>query len=100
MNIFKIVRRLRIGWLYRHGIDIVTGVDPITDEDILAISTRSHRRKRIVIDEGAVRQRACLLDNPDDIWSLPDVTFSLVAGGRKTGVGMKLTDRAGFTRLY
>ena len=100
MNIFKIVRRLRIGWLYRNCIDIVTGVDPITDEDILGISTRRHRQKRIVIDEEAVRRSACLLENPDDIWNLPDATFSLVAAGRKIGVGMKLTDRAGFTRLY
>jgi hypothetical protein len=100
MNIFQIVRRLRIGWLYRNCIDIVTGVDPITDEDVLGISTRRHRRKRIVIDEEAVRQRACLLEDPDDIWNLPDATFSLVAAGRKIGVGMKLTDRARFTRLY
>jgi hypothetical protein len=80
--------------------DIVTGVDPITDEDILGISTRRHRRKRIVIDEDALRQRACFLEDPDDTWNLPDATFSLLATGRKIGVGMKLADRAGFTRLY
>ena len=99
MNFFQIVRRLRTGWLYRNCIDIVTGVDPITDEDILAISTLRHRRNRIVIDEEALRQRVRLLEDPDDIWNLPDVTFSLVAAGRKIGVGMKLTDRGGFTRL-
>jgi hypothetical protein len=33
------LRRLRLGWLVRHGIDIVRGLDPSTVEEIAAVTT-------------------------------------------------------------
>jgi hypothetical protein len=99
-GILQIVRRLRAGWLYRNWIDVVIGLDPMTEEDVLAISRQRRRRKRVVIDEELLKPRARFLEDPADIWNLPDATFSLVAGGRKIGFGMKLTDRSGFRHLY
>jgi hypothetical protein len=96
----RLLRRLRPGWLYRHGIGIVRGLEPFNDEDIAAITRRRPGRKRIVVDEGKLRANIRIPEYLDEIWDFPDGAFSLMAGGRRVGVGIKATDRAGRVRLY
>jgi hypothetical protein len=99
-GMLRLVRRLRLGWLYRNDIDIVRGLDPITDVDVAAVTRRRPGRKRIVFDQVELRGNAQILENLEDIWDFPDGAFSLVIGGRRIGVGIKATDPLGCARLY
>lgn len=93
------LRRLRLGWLVRHGIDIARGLDPATVEEIAAVTTKN-ARKRLIFDEEKIRAQIRILESVDDIWDFPDGQFSLIKGRRKIGVGFKLTDQFGETWLY
>lgn len=97
-GMLRLVRRLRLGWLYRNDIGIVVGLDPVTDIDMAAITRR--RRKRLVVDEDVLRNNVQIPEYLEDIWDFPDGAFSLVIGGRKIGVGIKATDQLGRARLY
>jgi len=97
-GMLRLVRRLRLGWLYRNNIGIVVGLDPLTDEDMAAITRR--RRKRIVVDEDHLRRNVQIPEYLEDIWDAPDGAFSLVSCGRKIGIGIKATDHFGCYRLY
>jgi hypothetical protein len=97
-GMLRLVRRLRLGWLYRNDIGIVMGLEPVTDEDMVAITRR--KRKRVVINEDQLRNNIQIPEYLEDIWDVPDVAFSLVHRGRKIGIGIKATDLMGHTRLY
>ena len=97
-GMLRLVRRLRLGWLYRNDIGIVVGLEPVTDKDMAAITRR--RRKRLVVDEDVLRNNVQIPEYLEDIWDFPDGAFSLVMGGRKIGVGIKATDHLGRARLY
>jgi hypothetical protein len=97
-GMLRLIRRLRLGWLYRSDIGIVMGLEPVTDEDMAAITRR--RRKRVVVDEDQLRNNLHIPEYLEDIWGLPDGAFSLVHGGHKIGIGIKATDHLGHTRLY
>lgn len=99
-GILRLVRRLRLGWLYRNDLEIVLGLDPATDQDISAITRRRPGRKRLVVDEDRLRDNVRTPEYLEEIWDLPDGAFSVVFGGRKIGVGIKATDQLGFARLY
>jgi hypothetical protein len=98
-GMFRLFRRLRPGWLCRHGIGIVRGLEPLSDEDMAAVTRRRPGRKRIVVDEDKLRANIRIPEYLDEIWDFPDGAFSLMAGERRIGVGIKATDRAGRVRL-
>lgn len=94
----KLLRPLRVGWLARQGIGIMYGLDPTTDEQIAAVTRR--RKKRLVLDE---QQWQAAINVPaylEDVYQFPDGAFSLFAGKRKIGIGLKKTDEHGRTHLY
>jgi len=97
-EVLKLLRPLRVGWLARHGIGIVHGLDPTTDEQIAAVTRR--RKKRLVLDEQQCQAAITVPDYLEDVYNFPDGAFSLFAGTRKIGIGMKSTDERGKTRLY
>lgn len=97
-GMLRLVRRLRLGWLYRNGIGIVRGLEPVTDKDMTAITRR--RRKRVVVDEDRLRNNVKFPEYLEDILDAPDGAFSLVLRGRKIGVGIKATDRRGMATLH
>lgn len=97
-RMLRLVRRLRLGWLYRNGIGIVTGLELVTGEDMAAITRR--QRKRVVVDEDRLRNNVKIPEYLEDIWDAPDGAFSLVLRGRKIGVGIKATDRRGMATLH
>jgi hypothetical protein len=96
----RLLRRLRPGWLHRHGIGIVRGLDPLSDGDIAAITRRRSGRKRIIVDEDKLQANIQIPEYLDEVWDFPDGAFSLFDGRRKIGVGIKATDRLGHVRLY
>ena len=99
-GMFRIIRRLKLGWLGRHGIGIVRGLEPITEDEIAAVTRKRPGRKRLVIDEDQIRDQLRVPEYLEDVWEFPDGAFSLVAGGRRIGIGIKSTDPLGFARLY
>jgi hypothetical protein len=100
IGMFRLFRRLRIGWLHWHNIAIVRGLDPTSDADIAAITRRRPGRKRIVIDEDQLQANIIIPEYLDEIWNFPDGAFSLFRRGRKIGVGIKTTDQSGYAYLY
>jgi len=99
-GMLRLVRRLRLGWLYRTGMDIVRGLDPTTNDEVAVITRRRPGRKRLVFDEGLLRDNARALEYLEDIWDFPDGAFSVMLGGRKIGVGIKASDQHGNAWLY
>lgn len=99
-GIIRLLRRLRPGWLYRHGIGIVRGLDPLSDGDIAAVTRRRPGRKRIVVDADKLQANIQIPEYLDEVWDFPDGAFSLFDGGRRIGIGIKTTDRAGTVRLF
>jgi hypothetical protein len=94
---FRLLRPLRVEWLARHGIGIVHGLDPVTDEQIAAITRR--RKRRLVLDEQRLQAAVTIPEYLDGVYEFPDGLFSLFRGRTKIGVGIKETDQHGQTRL-
>lgn len=99
-DILRLFRPLRIGWLYRHNIGVVRGLDPVTDADIAAITRRRSGKKRVVVDKDQVRTNIAIPEYLDEIWDFPDGAFSLFKHGKKIGIGIKATDRTRHAHLY
>ena len=98
-DLFKLIRRLRVGWLARHGIGVVRGLEFATNEDI-GLVTSKNRRKRLVVEEAKVLRNLDVPKYLDDVWNFPDGPFSLFRGNRRIGVAYKVTDRFGRSRLF
>ncbi len=96
-ELMNLLRPLRVGWLARHGISIVHGVDPITDKEIEAVTRR--RKKRLIPDEQLFQATMTIPDFLEDVYNFPDGAFSLFKGKKKIGIGFKTTDEHGKTRL-
>jgi hypothetical protein len=43
-ELFRLMRPLRLGWLKHRDIGIARGIDPVSDDDIAAV-TRKHKRR-------------------------------------------------------
>jgi hypothetical protein len=98
-QLFKLIRRLRIGWLARHGIGVVRGLEFTTNDD-LSLVTSKKQRNRIVVEQAKVLRNLIVPKYLDDIWSFPDGPFSLFSGNRRIGVAYKVTDQFGWSRLF
>lgn len=97
-EIRQLLRRLRVGWLARHGIGIVYGFDPITDEQIGAVTRR--RKQRLVPDDLQWQAAITIPEYLEDVYDFPDGAFSLFDGKKRIGIGLKKTDEYGKARLY
>jgi hypothetical protein len=100
MGMTRLIRRLRVGWMHRRGIGIVHGLEPITDEQIAAITTKRPGRKRLMLVEEKFTANIQRPEYLDDVWDFPDGPFSLFDQRGRVGVGFKTTDRFGQARLH
>ncbi|HXJ41887.1 MAG TPA: hypothetical protein VNH18_21600 [Bryobacteraceae bacterium] len=94
----RLFRRLRPGWLIRQNIGIVKGLEQVTDEHIMAV-TKVSKRKRLVIDEAKLLSSIHVPIYLDEVWDGPDGWFSLFAGSRRIGLGVRVTDSSGHPRM-
>lgn len=99
-GMFRLIRKLRVGWLDRHDIGIVRGLEALTDDELAAVTKRRPKRKRIVIDEDKLKRNLRIPGYRDELWDFPDGAFSLFSGARRIGVGFKITDTTGYARLF
>ncbi|HEV2500039.1 MAG TPA: hypothetical protein VGY31_10715 [Terriglobia bacterium] len=98
-NFPRLIRRLRLGWLARHRIRVLRGLEFASSTDIAAV-TRKKRHKRLVVAEDKIRRNVKVPRYLDDVWEWPDGPFSLFSGNRKIGIAWKVTDRSGRPRLF
>lgn len=95
----RLIRRLRLGWLARHRIGVLRGLEFATSADMAAV-TRRNRRKRLVLEEDKIRRNVKVPRYLDDVWKWPDGPFSLFSGNRRIGIAWKVTHRSGRPRLF
>jgi hypothetical protein len=89
---------LRLGWLKHRNISIARGIDPVSDDDIAAV-TRKHKR-RLVLDAGLYDQNVFVPDFLEEVYDFPDGNFALFHHDRRIGIGFKKTDADGNVRLF
>jgi hypothetical protein len=96
-ELLSLVRPLRLEWLKRRGIAIARGLDPVTDDEIAAVTRK--QRGRLVVDEQRWAASMVVPEYLDGVFDFPDGIFSLVRRDRKFGIGFKNTDPFGNVRL-
>jgi hypothetical protein len=94
----RLFRPLRLGWLKHRNISIARGIDPVSDDDIAAV-TRKHKR-RLALDAGLYKQNVFVPEYLEEVYDFPDGNFALFHRGRRIGIGFKKTDADGSVRLF
>jgi hypothetical protein len=97
-GLFRLLRPLRVGWLHRHGIAIVHGLVPTTDDELAAVTRK--RRRRLVVDEKQWNANITIPEYLDAVRDFPDGAFSLFVGAHNIGIGFKHTDATGNVHLF
>ncbi len=93
-----LLRPLRLGWLKRKNIGIARGIDPISDEDIAAVTRK--RKGRLTVDPQLFEQNVFVPEFLEAIYDFPDGSFSLIHQGSPIGIGFKKTLPDGHVRLF
>jgi hypothetical protein len=95
---FRLLRPLRLGWLKHRHISIARGIDPVSDDDIAAVTRK--RRRRLTVDAELYRQNVFVPEFLEEVYDFPDGNFSLFHRGRQIGIGFKKTYTDGDVRLF
>jgi len=91
------LRPLRLGWLKHRKIGIARGVDPISNDDIAAITRKKQRR--LTFDADLWQRHVYVPEYLEELYGFPDGNFALFHCGRQIGIGFKKTDGDGNVRL-
>lgn len=92
------IRPLRLGWLKHRNIGIARGIEPVSDEDIAAVTRK--RKKRLALNAELYRQNIIAPEFLEGVYDFPDGNFTLLHRGRAIGIGFKHTDAEGNVRLF
>jgi len=93
-----LLRPLRLGWLKHRNIRIARGIDPVSDEDIAAVTRK--RRGRLTVDRQLYEQNVFVPEYLEEIYDFPDGNFALFHRNRRIGIGFKKTYADGTVRLF
>jgi hypothetical protein len=94
----RLFRPLRLGWLKHRNISIARGIEPVSDEDIAAVTRK--RRGRLTLDAGLYEQNVFVPEFLEEVYDFPDGNFALFHRGRRIGIGFKKTYAEGNVRLF
>ena len=97
-DLLSLLRPLRLGWLKHRNIGIARGVDPVSDEDIAAVTLK--RKRRLIVDSELHKQNVFVPEFLDEVYDFPDGNFALLHRGRQIGIGFKKTCAGGEVRLF
>lgn len=97
-ELFTLLRPLRLGWLKHNNIGIARGIDPVSDEDIAAVTRK--RKRRLSLDAQLYEQNVFVPEFLEDVYDFPDGNFALLYRGRQIGIGFKKTYPGGDVRLF
>jgi hypothetical protein len=89
---------LRLGWLQRNNIGIVRGVNPVSDDDIAAVTRK--RKRRLALDAELYEQNIFVPEYLEDVYDFPDGNFALIHRDRQIGIGFKQTYGKDDVRLF
>lgn len=79
-------------------IGIARGVDPVSDEDIAAV-TKKYKR-RLTLDAGLYERNIFVPEFLEDLYDFPDANFALFHRNRQIGIGFKKTAANSNIRLF
>ena len=97
-ELIGLLRPLSVEWMHRRGIGIARGVNPVSDEDIAAVTRR--RKRRLVLGRDLYEQNTFVPEYLDDVYEFPDGNFALFHRGRQIGIGFKQTCAKDDVRLF
>jgi len=97
-ELLDLLRPLRLGWLKHSNIGIARGVDPVSNADIAALTSK--RKRRLTLDPQLWEQNIEVPEYLEEVYGFPDGNFSLFHRGRPIGIGFKTTDAQGRVRLF
>ena len=96
-ELFDLIRPLRLGWVHHNNIGIARGVNPVSDEDIAAVTRK--RKRRLALDTELYERNVFVPEYLEDVYDFPDGNFALFHRGRQIGIGFKHTVAGGDVRL-
>jgi hypothetical protein len=94
----RLLRPLKVGWMKHRNIGIARGIDPVSDEDIAAVTRK--RKQRLTVDAELYQQNVFVPEFLDEVYDFPDGNFALFHRGRQIGIGFKKTHAEGGVRLF
>jgi hypothetical protein len=97
-DFLRLFRPLTVGWMKHRNIGIARGIDPVSGDEIAAV-TQKHKR-RLRLDPERYERNIFVPEFLDEVYDFPDGTFSLFHRGRNIGIGFKKTDQEGNVRLF
>src|SRR5260370_41957942 len=97
-ELLGLVRPLRLGWLKHRNIGIARGIDPVSDDDIAAVTRK--RKRRLTLDAELYEQNLFVPEFLEEVYEFPDGNFALFHRGRQIGIGFKKTYADGNVRLF
>ena len=97
-ELFGLFRPLRLGWLKHRHIAIARGIDPVSDEDIAAITRK--RKRKLALDPQLYEENVFVPEYLEEIYDFPDGNFSLLCRNCPIGIGFKKTDAEGRVHLF
>ena len=97
-ELVSLFRPLRLGWLKHRHIAIARGIDPVSNEDIAAVTRK--RKRKLALDPQLYEQNVFVPEFLEEVYDFPDGNFALFYRDRQIGMGFKKTDPAGHVRLF
>jgi hypothetical protein len=97
-ELIGLLRPLLVGWMYRHRIAIARGVNPVSDDDIAAVSRK--RKRRLSLDAELYQQNIIVPEFLEEVYDFPDGNFALFHRGRQIGIGFRRTYAKDDVRLF
>lgn len=97
-ELLGLLRPLRLGWMMHRGIGVARGIDPVSDQDIAAVTRK--RKRRLILDPQLYEKNVFIPEYLEEIYEFPDGPFALFDRRRKIGLGFKVTDPRGNARLF
>ena len=97
-ELVDLIRPLRLGWLKHNNISIARGVNPVSDEDIAAVTRK--RKRRLALDIELYERNVFVPEYLEDVYDFPDGNFALFYRGCQIGIGFKHTIHGGDIRLF
>src|SRR5260370_17202355 len=97
-ELLGLVRPLRLGWLKHRNIGIARGIDPVSDDDIAAVTRK--RKRRLTLDAELYEQNLFVPEFLEEVYEFPDGNFALFHRGRQTAIGFNKTYPHGNVPLF
>jgi hypothetical protein len=97
-DLFRLIRPLRLGWLKHRNIGIARGIEPVSDDDIAAVTRK--RKRRLALDTDLYQQNDFIPEVLEEVYDFPDGNFALFHRGRQIGIGFKKSYAGGDVRLF